>query len=176
MQQTFKIGNSNLSKKTPLLPNLDLPGSWKQHRRFMKIAHDEALLAYQKDEVPVGAVVVENGMVIGKGHNQVETLRDPTAHAEMIAISAACATRNDKFLDGCTLYVTLEPCAMCIGAVVWSRLERLVIGALDPKAGGSGSVFNIASNTRLNHQAEVIHSVLEEECSELLRRFFSRRR
>ncbi len=142
----------------------------------MKMAYDQALIAYQEDEVPVGAVVVENNLVIGKGHNQVEKLKDPTAHAEMIAISAACASRNDKFLEGCTLYVTLEPCPMCSGALVWSRLDRVVIGALDPKAGGSGSVFNISSNSKLNHQVEIIHSVLEEECSELLKRFFNRRR
>lgn len=142
----------------------------------MRKALDEAKLAFEKDEVPVGAVIVHEGRIIGKGHNMVETLKDPTAHAEMIAISSACGTLNEKFLNECSLYVTLEPCPMCSGAVVWSRVKRMYIGALDPKAGGSGSVFNISSNRILNHQVEIVHSILEDECSELLKRFFNRRR
>ncbi len=154
----------------------NLPDTWRQHQVFMRKALDEAKLAYEKDEVPVGAVVVHNGRIIGKGHNMVETLKDPTAHAEMIAISSACSTIDEKFLKDCILYVTLEPCPMCSGAVVWARLKSMYVGALDPKAGGSGSVFNISSNRNLNHQVEIVHSILEEECSELLRRFFNRRR
>ncbi|MCH8556477.1 MAG: tRNA adenosine(34) deaminase TadA [Balneolia bacterium] len=154
----------------------NLPDSWHQHQAFMRKALDEAKLAYEKEEVPVGAVVVHEGRIIGRGHNMVETLKDPTAHAEMIAISSACGTLDQKFLSECSLYVTLEPCPMCSGAVVWSRMKTMYIGALDPKAGGSGSVFNISSNRNLNYQVEIVHSILEEECSELLKRFFNRRR
>jgi len=142
----------------------------------MQIALEQARLAYLLDEVPVGAVVVHEGVIIGRGHNMVETLKDPTAHAEMIAISAACTTQSDKFLTECSLYVTLEPCVMCSGAVVWARLKRMYVGTLDPKAGGSGSVFNISSNKKMNHQVEIVHNILEEECSEILRKFFIRKR
>ena len=152
-----------------------LPG-WNQHQVFMRKALDEAKRAYEIDEVPVGAVVVHQNRIIGRGHNQVEMLKDATAHAEMIAISAACETLGDKFLNNCTLYVTLEPCVMCTGAMVWSRLERVVIGALDAKAGACGSLFNLGASDKLNHSIEIIHSVLEEECSDLLRRFFKNKR
>lgn len=149
---------------------------WSQHQVYMRKALEEAKLAYEKDEVPVGAVIVYQNRIIGRGHNQVEMLKDATAHAEMIAISAACETLGNKFLTGCTLYVTLEPCTMCTGALVWSRVERMVIGALDAKAGACGSLFNLASSEKLNHSIEVIHSVLEEECSDLLKRFFRNKR
>lgn len=149
---------------------------WNQHQIFMRKALEEAKLAYEKDEVPVGAVVVYRNRIIGRGHNQVEMLKDATAHAEMIAISAACETLGNKFLSECTLYVTLEPCTMCTGALVWTRVERMVIGALDAKAGACGSLFNLASSNKLNHSIEVIHSVLEEECSDLLKRFFRNKR
>lgn len=149
---------------------------WSQHQVYMRKALEEAKLAYEKDEVPVGAVIVYQNRIIGRGHNQVEMLKDATAHAEMIAISAACETLDNKFLTGCTLYVTLEPCTMCTGALVWSRVDRMVIGALDAKAGACGSLFNLASSEKLNHSIEVIHSVLEEECSDLLKRFFRNKR
>jgi tRNA(adenine34) deaminase len=147
-----------------------------QHQRFMHKALQEARKALTAGEIPVGAVIVRQGVIIGRGHNLVETLKDPTAHAEMVAITAACETVSDKYLSGATLYVTLEPCAMCSGALVWSRLDRVVFGASDPKAGGSGSIFNITSNNKLNHQLEVIQGVLEEECSSLLVGFFARKR
>ena len=136
----------------------------------------EAEKAFAIGEIPVGAVVVHNGQIIGRGHNQVELLRDPTAHAEMIALTAACATLESKFLEECTLYVTLEPCPMCAGASVWTRVRRIVYGAADPKAGACGSLFNIGSNKKLNHRAEIIQGVREADCEEILKRFFRGKR
>ena len=135
-----------------------------------------ARVAYQNGEIPIGAVVVHENQIIGKGYNQVEMLGDATAHAEMIAISAACSALHNKYLKNCSLYVTLEPCMMCAGAAVWSKVDRIVFGAMDEKAGGAGSVFNVASNRKLNHRAEIIQGVMEEECSSLLKRFFNERR
>lgn len=132
--------------------------------------------AFDEREVPVGAVVVHNERIVGKGYNQVQRLNDPTAHAEMLAISAACETLGEKYLNECTLYVTLEPCPMCSGAAVWSKLKTVVFGATDAKAGGCGSVFNIASNQKLNHQVEVIQGIMEPECEHLLKAFFKERR
>jgi tRNA(adenine34) deaminase len=136
----------------------------------------EAEIALTIGEIPVGAVVVHDGRIIGRGHNQVEMLKDPTAHAEMIALTAACATLGDKFLEECTLYVTLEPCPMCAGASVWTRIKRIVYGAADPKAGACGSLFNIGSNNKLNHRAEIIQGVREDECEAILKRFFRDKR
>ncbi len=132
--------------------------------------------AYENDEIPVGAVVVYNDQIIGKGYNQVEMLSDPTAHAEMLAISAACETISEKYLSECTLYVTLEPCPMCAGAAVWSKLGTLVFGAQDARSGGCGSVFNIASNEKLNHQIQVIQGIMESESEYLLKEFFKQKR
>ena len=115
-------------------------------------------------------------MIIGKGYNQVEKLSDPTAHAEMIAISAACETLGNKYLKGCTLYVTLEPCPMCAGALVWSKIDTIVYGASDSASGGSGSLFNITSNNNLNHQIEVIQGILEMDSEYLLKSFFGAKR
>lgn len=157
-------------------PTPEIPNAWQQHMLFMRKAIEEAKQAAQESEVPVGAVVVHENRIIGRGHNQVERLNDPSAHAEMIALSSACSTLNSKFLNGATMYVTLEPCPMCAGALVWSRIDKLIIGSLDPKAGACGSVFNLASTDKLNHKIEIIHSILEEECSELLKRFFRNRR
>lgn len=146
------------------------------HDIFMHQALKLAETAYRNNEVPVGAVVVKDERVIGKGYNQVELLKDPTAHAEMLAISAACSTIQEKYLKGCTLYVTLEPCAMCAGALVWSRISRVVFGAMDEKAGACGTVFNISSNLKLNHQVEVIQGVLEQDSKYLLQQFFKEKR
>ena len=126
--------------------------------------------------MPVGAIIVKDKQVVGKGYNQTEMLNDPTAHAEMIAISSACATLDSKYLTGCTLYVTLEPCPMCAGALVWSKISRIVFGTMDPKAGACGTLFNISSNKKLNSSAEIIHGLMEYECSELLKEFFKERR
>ena len=144
--------------------------------RFMRAALAEAVLADEDDEIPVGAVVVHDGRIIGRGHNQKERLRDPTAHAEMLAITAAAAARGDWRLTGCTLYVTLEPCAMCAGAIVLARLDRLVFGPVDPKTGACGSVHQLVQDPRANHQVVVTPGVLEFECTALLQHFFARQR
>ena len=146
------------------------------HRRWMRLALNEAERAFDEGEVPVGAVVAKDDVLVGRGHNQVERLNDPTAHAEILAISAACETVGSKFLDGCTLYVTLEPCPMCAGALVWSRLDRLVFGAFDEKAGACSTLYSIPQDTRLNHQMEIVSGVEEDLASDLLRRFFLERR
>lgn len=142
----------------------------------MKAALREAERAYEQGEVPVGAVVVHDGQIVGRGHNLVETLRDPTAHAEMIAITAACETLGSKVLDGCTLYVTLEPCPMCAGAIVWARLRRLVFGAFDEKAGSTSTLYNIPQDARLNHHVEIVSGVEADQAAALLQAFFQARR
>lgn len=140
---------------------------------FMEQAFREAVKAYEKKEVPVGAVVFDgNGYVVGKGHNQVEELRDATAHAEIIALTSAMATLGSKFLNECTLAVTLEPCPMCAGAIVNARVGRVVFGAYDPKMGACGSVLNITGCSALNHQPEVYGGILEHKSESLLRDFF----
>lgn len=146
------------------------------HQNFMMQALKLAEIAYDQGEVPIGAVVVKDGRIIGKGYNQTEMLKDPTAHAEMLAISSACATLNNKYLEECTLYVTLEPCPMCSGAIVWSKIQRVVFGAMDEKSGSCGSLFNIASNSNLNHRAEIIQGVLELDSQFLLKEFFASKR
>lgn len=146
------------------------------HKKWMKAALREAERAFESDEVPVGAVVVRGNVIVGRGHNMVERLEDPTAHAELIAITAACTTLGSKQLEGCTLYVTLEPCPMCAGAVVLSRLDRIVFGAFDEKAGATSTLFNIPQDPRLNHRSEIISGVEAERCAELLQEFFRRKR
>ncbi len=143
---------------------------------FMHAALAEARLALDEEEVPIGAVVVHEDRIIGRGHNQRETLNDPTAHAEMIAITAAAAQLQSWRLEGCTLYVTLEPCAMCAGAIVQARVDRLVFGATDPKAGACVSLYQITSDSRLNHRIVPTSGVLREECAELLQQFFVKQR
>jgi tRNA(adenine34) deaminase len=142
----------------------------------MRAAIDEAGLALAHDDVPVGAVVVHDGEAIGLGHNERELRQDPTAHAEMIALRAAAAHLGHWRLLGCTLYVTLEPCAQCAGAVVLGRVPRVVYGTPDPKAGAAGSVLDILAEPRLNHRPEVIPGVLAAECAALLVDFFRARR
>lgn len=145
-------------------------------QRMMAQAIAEAERALEAGDVPVGAVVVHEGRIIGRGHNQREQLQDPTAHAEMIALTAAAASLGSWRLVGCTLYVTLEPCTMCAGAIVNARLDRLVYGAEDPKAGACGSLFNIVADERLNHRVPVVRGVLGTGCAQLLRDFFARQR
>lgn len=142
----------------------------------MRAALREAHASLERDEVPVGCVIVHDGLVVGRGHNQVESLQDATAHAEILAIGAASNALGSWRLNECTLYVTLEPCSMCAGAIVLARLGRLVYGATDPKAGGCGSVTDITGERRLNHRVEITRGVLEGECGELLRDFFRKRR
>ncbi len=145
-------------------------------RRFMRLALDAARQSLDSDDVPVGAVVVHDGRVIGRGCNQREKLHDPTAHAEMLALTAAAEYLGQWRLDGCTIYVTLEPCAMCAGALVLARMERLVYAATDPKAGACGSLFTITQDSRLNHRVDTVAGVLADEAAALLRDFFRRRR
>jgi tRNA(adenine34) deaminase len=146
------------------------------HEIWMQSAFKEAEKAYEKKEIPVGAVVVFENRIIGKGHNQVETLRDPTAHAEMIALTSAAEYLSSKILLGCTMYVTLEPCPMCAGAIVLSKLEALYFGAYDNKSGACGSVLNITNNSSLNHQLSVTGGIMDKQCGELIRSFFDVRR
>jgi len=147
-----------------------------QHERWMREALKEAQKAFQKGEVPVGAVVVHQNRIIGKGHNLVERLRDPTAHAEIIAITAAATYLSSWRLEGASLYVTLEPCPMCAGAIVNARVDSLIFGAIDPKAGACGTLFNLVQDPRLNHRVLVTSGILEAECSLVLREFFQRLR
>ncbi len=142
----------------------------------MRMALSEAQAAQAEGEVPVGAVIVQNERVIASAHNQREQLRDPTAHAEMIAITQAAASVGDWRLLDCTLYVTLEPCTMCAGAIVLARVPRVVYGATDPKAGGVRSLFQLLEDERLNHRAEIVPGVLEQPCSALLSNFFREQR
>ena len=138
----------------------------------MKEALAEATKAAAAGEVPVGAVIVKDGEIIGRGHNETETAKDPTAHAEMIAIRQAAKNLGGWRLTGCTMYVTTEPCSMCAGAIVWSRISRLFIGTMDPKSGACGSVFNIPQESRLNHFVEIETGLMQEECSSLMKSFF----
>ncbi len=156
---------------------IDLPGEqWRLDEQFMQQALFEAEAALDTDDVPVGAVVVHEGQIIGRGRNQREALQDPTAHAEMVALTAAASAMGSWRLTGCTLYVTLEPCAMCAGALVLARVDRLVYGADDPKAGACGSVYNIVEEGRLNHIIQVERRVLTLDCAGLLRSFFAAQR
>ncbi len=143
---------------------------------YMAEALRQARLALDNGEVPVGAAIVRNGSIIARAHNQRQLLGDPTAHAEMIAITQAAEHCGGWRLDGCTMYVTLEPCAMCAGAIVLARLPRLVFGPCDPKGGAVGSLYDIPRDPRLNHIVEVTSGVLERECSEILTEFFRNKR
>jgi tRNA(adenine34) deaminase len=143
---------------------------------FMERALQEAQRAETSQDVPVGAVVVLKDKIIARSCNQVELLGDPTAHAEMLAITQASNFLKSKWLEGCVLYVTIEPCSMCAGALVLSRIPRVVFGASDPKTGAGGSVFNILHNKKLNHRIKVKSGVLKEECALLMREFFRKKR
>lgn len=144
--------------------------------RFMVEALKEAKTALEKDEVPVGAVIVHEGKVIARAHNQNVLLKDPTAHAEMIAITEAAAALQSERLLNAELYVTIEPCAMCAGALVWARVKRIIYGADDPKGGACGSVVNIARHKKFNHRIQVLSGVLEKECRFLIQEFFKGKR
>lgn len=145
-------------------------------RRYMQEAIELGRKALETEDVPVGAIVVYRGRVIGRGYNQRESLRDPTAHAEMLALTAAAEHVGHWRLEDCTMYVTLEPCPMCAGALVQARLSRLVYGAADAKSGACGSLYEITQDPRLNHWIETVAGVMAEPCAELLREFFRRRR
>jgi tRNA(adenine34) deaminase len=146
------------------------------HEAFMRTALAEAEAALAEDEVPVGAVIVHEGAVIARAHNQRERLHDPTAHAEMIAITQAAESRRSWRLDDCTLYVTLEPCPMCAGAILQARVPIVVYGAADPKAGAVHTLYHLLDDRRLNHHCLVVPGVLADSCAEILSRFFRRQR
>jgi tRNA(adenine34) deaminase len=146
------------------------------HDHFMRIALDEAEQALRENEVPVGAVIVHEGRLIARAHNQREQLHDPTAHAEMVAITQAAESRGAWRLDACTLYVTLEPCPMCAGAILQARISTVVYGATDPKAGAVDTLFRLLDDRRLNHRVETIAGVLAPACGEILSRFFLEQR
>jgi tRNA(adenine34) deaminase len=143
-----------------------------QDDTYMRMALEEAAKAAAVGEVPIAAVIVHNGRVLAQAHNYRELWQDPTAHAEVIAIRAAATTLGTWRLTGTTIYVTLEPCAMCIGAIILARVSRLVFGARDPKGGACGSLFNLPSEPKLNHQVLVTGGVLEQESQALLQKFF----
>lgn len=161
-------------------PPFDLPLSDPRHPfhvEHMEMALDEAALAAAEDEVPVGALIVSLDQgVIARAHNQREMLKDPTAHAEMIAITQAAQALGSWRLERCVLYATLEPCAMCAGAIVLARLPLLVYGAIDPKAGACDSLYRIPADPRLNHRAQVVGGVLAERCGQVLTDFFAAKR
>ena len=144
----------------------------EMHHIYMGMAVEEAKRAYNLGEVSVGAVIVKNGKPIGKGHNLKETLKDPTAHAEIMALREAARYENSWRILDSTMYVTLEPCPMCAGAIVLARIPSLVIGAKDPRTGAAGSTMNLTGNPGLNHRVNVVFGVREEQCSSLLEKFF----
>jgi len=160
----------------------EMSNGTESDRDFMRLALREAEAAAAEDEVPIGAVIVHDHptgrarRVIASAHNQREQLRDPTAHAEMIAITQAAGVLGDWRLEHCTLYVTLEPCAMCAGAMVLARLPRVVYGAADPKAGAAESLYRLLDDPRLNHRAEVVNGVLADECGAILSQYFAEKR
>jgi tRNA(adenine34) deaminase len=143
---------------------------------FMRLALREASLALEHDDVPIGAVIVSDGELIGAGHNERELRSDPTAHAEMLALREAARTLGSWRVLEAVMYVTLEPCAMCAGAIVLARVPRVVFGAWDPKAGAAGSVLDVLSEPRLNHRPQVQSGLLAEDCADILRAFFAGRR
>lgn len=142
----------------------------------MELALAEARMAAEAGEVPVGALVISNGEVIGRAGNRNLRDHDPAAHAEILALRQAARHLGNHRLTGCTLYATIEPCAMCAGAIIHARIARLVYGAKDPKAGAAGSILDVINHPRLNHKTEVVSGVLEDRCSEILQDFFRRRR
>ncbi|HEX3870256.1 MAG TPA: tRNA adenosine(34) deaminase TadA [Pirellulales bacterium] len=146
------------------------------HENFMRLAITEAQAALAENEVPIGAVIVHAGQVIARGHNQREQLRDPTAHAEMIAITQAAHALGSWRLEDCALYVTLEPCPMCAGAIVQARVPTVVYGARDPKAGAVETLFRLLDDPRLNHRCEIVSGVLADECGAMLSQFFRQQR
>lgn len=146
------------------------------HSKFMKIAYDFAVVANNDNEVPVGAIIVFNNKIIGSGYNQKEKLQDPLAHAEIIAIKEASKNLNSWRLLDTTLYVTLEPCVMCAGAIINSRISTIVYGCLDPKAGAIESIYKIGQDRRLNHRCNIIGNVMEFQCKKLITDFFKKKR
>ncbi|NQT75155.1 MAG: tRNA adenosine(34) deaminase TadA [Candidatus Omnitrophica bacterium] len=148
----------------------------KKHEFYMAEALREAKKAFEKDEVPVGAVIVHKGRIIARAHNQIKLLKDPTAHAEMIAITQAANCLQNERLIGCVMYVTIEPCSMCTGAMILARIKELFYAAGDPKAGACGSIVNLVNHKRLNHRVKVKKGILGQESSSLIKEFFRKKR
>lgn len=159
-----------------MMDHNELQETARADERFMRMALREAEAAAAEGEVPVGAVIVKDGRILGRAHNLRETLSDPTAHAEILAITQASEALEAWRLEGAVVYVTLEPCPMCAGALVQARVKRLVYGAADPKAGACGTLYNIVCDERLNHRLEVTAGVLADEARELLQKFFKKKR
>ena len=157
----------------PLREELEKNKAKRRDEKYMKLALKEAKKARDINEVPIGCVIVRDGKVIGKGYNKRNTDKNVLSHAELIAIKQACKKTGDWRLEDCTMYIALEPCQMCAGAMVQARLQRAVIGSMNPKAGCGGSVLNILQMAEFNHQVDVERGVLEEECSGILTEFFS---
>ena len=148
----------------------------KLHEYFMAEALKEASRAFEEDEVPVGAVIVNDGRIIARGYNQIERLKDPTAHAEMIALTSATNYLGAKWLNEAAIYVTIEPCSMCAGALVLARIKEIYFGAPDPKTGACGSVFDIARSEKLNHRIHVAGGIMAPDCGAILSEFFKKKR
>jgi len=144
--------------------------------KYMSIALEEAKKAYEKDEVPVGAVIVKNNKIIAKAYNQREHFQDATKHAEIICIQKACRKLKSWRLEGCDIYITLEPCSMCAGAILWTRVNRIIYGAKDEKGGALGSSYNLFEQKNLNHHPQIISGILEDKSSVLLKDFFKQKR
>lgn len=153
-----------------------MPTPTKSHAYWMDKALELAQDAARAGEVPVGCVIVKDDHVVASSRNEVEARSDVRAHAEMLAIERASEALSNKYLAGCTLYVTLEPCPMCAGALVWTKIDRVVFGAMDPKAGACGTLFNVISSPQLNHRVELVHGVREQESEKLLKEFFRDKR
>jgi len=151
-------------------------GVTEADERWMSVALKEAEAAFLEGEVPAGCVIVKGDRLLARAHNQTRTLHDPTAHAEMIAVTQAAAALGYERLDGCTVYATAEPCVMCAGALVLARVARVVYGCAEPKFGAAGSLYRVLSDARLNHRCDLTAGVLAADCAALLRRFFERRR
>lgn len=147
-----------------------------QHEIYMNYAYKEAEKAFEKNEIPVGCIIVFQNSIIAKAHNLVESLKDPTAHSEILAITSASEYLQSKQLVGCSMYVTLEPCAMCAGAIVLSKIENLFFGSFDIKSGACGSVLNITNNKQLNHKCNVAGGIMDEKCGAILKSFFEVKR
>lgn len=153
-----------------------VPGEIEFDQRFMNEALKEAEKAFADDEVPVGCVIVNEGVIIGRGYNRTESLQDPTAHAEILAITSASENLGSWRLSGCTVYCTIEPCAMCAGALMLARVKRLVFGAPDPKFGACGSIFDIVQSKKLNHRIVLSTGILKNECAGIMQEFFKKKR
>lgn len=155
---------------------MDTPSQETLDQRCMRLAIDQASIAEENGDVPIGAIIIHENRIIAKAYNQRQQLNDPTAHAEIIALTQAAEAVGSWRLHGCTIYVTLEPCPMCAGALVLARIDRLVFGTEGPKTGACGSLYNIVQDSRLNHQIQITSGILMEDCKSQLQAFFQRRR